>query len=140
MFFLLRVAFWLSVVVIFLPSAPASKTDPARPQIGAVEALGAAQAAVEDARGFCSRRPDACVTGSQALHTFGQKAQNGARILYEFLSDRFAEAPAATPRKDREETGSITRPGRHTLTAEDSLPGWRGPEARPVPLPPRRPS
>ena len=140
MFFLLRVAFWLSVVVIFLPSAPTSKTDPARPQVGAVEALGAAQAAVEDARGFCARRPDACETGSQALHAFGQKAQHGAKILYEFLSDRFAEAPAATPRKDREETGSIERPGRHTLTAEDALPAWRGPEPRPVPLPPRRPS
>ena len=138
MFFLLRVAFWLSVVVILLPSGPTSRTDAGRPQIGAVEALGAAQAAVNDARGFCTRRPDACETGSQAFHTFGQKAQNGAKILYEFLSDRFAEAPAA--RKDREETGSIARPGRHTLTAEDTLPGWHGPEARPVPLPPRRPS
>lgn len=137
MFFLLRVAFWLSVVVILLPSAPTSNQG--RPQVGAVEALGAAQAAVEDARGFCSRRPDACETGSQAFHTFGQKAQHGAKILYEFLSDRFAEAPAA-PRKDREETGSIARPGRHTLSAEDALPGWRGPESRPVPLPPRRPS
>jgi hypothetical protein len=139
MFFLLRVAFWLSVVVIFLPSAPTSRTEGGRPQIGAVEALGAAQAAVEDARGFCARRPDACETGSQAIHAFGQKAQHGAKILYEFLSDRFAEAPA-TARKDREETGSTARPGRHTLTAEDVLPGWRGPEARPVPLPPRRPS
>ena len=139
MFFLLRVAFWLSVVVILLPSAPTSRTDPGRPQIGAVEALGAAQAAVEDARGFCSRRPDACETGSQAFHAFGQKAQQGAKILYEFLSDRFAEAPA-TPRKDREETGSIVRPGRHTLTAEDARPGWRAPESRAIPLPPRRPS
>jgi hypothetical protein len=140
MFFLLRVAFWLSVVVILLPSSPTSRTDPGRPQVGAVEALGAAQAAVNDARGFCSRRPDACETGSQAFHTFGQKAQHSAKILYEFLSNRFAEAPTAAPRKDREETGSIARPGRHTLTAEDALPSWHGPEARPVPLPPRRPS
>ena len=140
MFFLLRVAFWLSVVVIFLPSAPTGRSESGRPQVGAVEALGAAQAAVEDARGFCARRPDACETGSQAFQAFGQKAQHGAKILYEFLSDRFAEAPAATPRKDREETGSIARPGRHTLTAEDALPAWRDPEPRPVPLPPRRPS
>jgi hypothetical protein len=139
MFFLLRVAFWLSVVMIFLPSAPTSKTDPARPQIGAAEALGAAQAAVEDARGFCARRPDACETGSQAFHAFGQKALQSTKLFYEFLSDRFAEAPA-TPHKDREETGSIARPGRHTLTAEDTLPAWRGPEPHPVPLPPRRPS
>ncbi|HLL29081.1 MAG TPA: DUF5330 domain-containing protein [Xanthobacteraceae bacterium] len=140
MFFLLRVAFWLSIVVLLLPAAPGSKDDPNRPQVGAIEALGAAKAAVEDARGFCSRQPDACVTGSQAFHTFGQKAQNGAKILYEFLTDRFADAPATAARKDKEETGSIARPGRHTLTQEDTVPAWRGPEARPVPLPARRPS
>jgi len=139
MFFLLRVAFWLSVVIILLPAAP-GRNESGRPPIGAVEALGAAQAAVEDARGFCSRRPDACETGAQAFHAFGQKAQYGTKMLYEFLSDRFADAPAATPRKDKEETGSILRPGRHTLTAEDAAPAWRGPEAQPVPLPPRRPS
>ena len=140
MFFLLRVAFWLSIVVILLPAAPVSKTESARPAIGAAEALGAARAAVDDARGFCDRQPDACVAGSQAFHAFGQKAQQGAKLLYEFLSDRFAETPAATSRKDREETGSITRPGRHTLTSEDTEPAWRAHETRPVPLPPRRPS
>lgn len=136
MFFLLRVAFWLSIVVILLPSAPTSKNEGGRP-INAVEAIGAAHAAVKDARGFCVREPEACETGSQALHAFGQKAQQGAKLLYEFLSDRFADAPAS--RKEREETGSVTRPGRHTLTAEDALPGWRGRESH-IPLPPRRPS
>jgi Family of unknown function (DUF5330) len=137
MFFLLRVAFWLSIVVILLPSGTTSRNESGRTPVGAAEALGAAQAAVEDARGFCGRRPDACEAGSQAFHAFGQKAQNGARLLYEFLSDRFADAPA---RKEREETGSVARPGRHTLTAEDAAPAWRGPESRPIPLPPRRPS
>jgi len=137
MFFLLRVAFWLSIVVILLPS---SKNDGGRPQISTAETLGAAQAAIEDARGFCTRRPDACEVGSQAFHTFGQKAQHGAKILYEFLSDRFADAPATAARRDREETGSILRPGRHTLTAEDAAPAWRAPDSHPVPLPHRRPS
>jgi hypothetical protein len=140
MFFLLRVAFWLSVVVILLPSAPTSRDDPGRPQLSAAEAIGAAQAAVDDARGFCGRRPEACDTGAQAFQAFGQKAQHGAKLLYEFLSDRFADAPTATARKDKEETGSILRPGRHTLTAADMEPAWRGPASRSAPLPPRRPS
>jgi Family of unknown function (DUF5330) len=139
MFFLLRIAFWLSVVIFLLPSATTSKKEGGRMPIGAAEALGAAQAAVDDARGFCMRRPEACETGSQALHTFGQKAQQGAKLLYEFLSDRFADTPASNPLKERDATGSVPRPGRHTLSAEDAQPGWRGPEAR-VPLPPRRPS
>jgi len=134
MFFLLRVAFWLSIVVILLPSS--SKNENGRPPINATEAIGAAQAAVKDARGFCMREPEACETGSQALHTFGQKAQQGAKLLYEFLSDRFADTPAS--RKEREATGSVA-PGRHTLTVEDALPAWRGPDGH-IPLPPRRPS
>ena len=137
MFFLLRVAFWLSIVVILLPS---SKSDGGRPQVSTAETLGAAQAAIEDARGLCTRRPDACEVGSQAFHTFGQKAQHGAKILYAFLSDRFADAPATAARRDKEATGSIMHPGRHTLTAEDIAPAWRAPDSDPVPLPHRRPS
>ena len=135
MFFLLRVAFWLSIVIILLPSAPTSKNESGRSPINAAEAIGAAQAAVKDARGFCTREPEPSETGSQALHSFGQKAQQGAKLLYEFLSDRFAD----TPRKDREATGSVAHPGRHTLSTQDALPAWRGPESR-IPLPPRRPS
>jgi hypothetical protein len=107
--------------------------------VGAIEAFGAAQAAVEDASGFCSRQPDACEVGAQAFQTFGEKAQYGAKLLYEFLSSRFA-AKNDTPHST---TGSITperRPGQHTLKQEDMSPAWHGPEARPVPLPPRRPS
>ena len=137
MFFLLRIAFWLSIVIFFLPSLPTGTKESGRAPVGAAEAFGAAQAAVDDARGFCARRPEACETGSHALHTFGQKAQQGAKLLYEFLSDRFADAPVSNSRKDA--TGSVLRPGRHTLTAEDALPGWRAPENR-IPLPPRRPS
>jgi hypothetical protein len=138
MFFLLRVAFWLSIVVILLPSDPARKHDSAQAGISPLEALGAASAAVEDARGFCSRKPEACEVGSQALQSFGEKAQLGSKYLYEFLSDRFGE-----PHSDRI-TGTISeRPGRQTLTPSDLQPAWKTPapsEPRPVPLPPKRPA
>src|SRR2546430_454333 len=78
MMFLLRVAFWLSVVVILLPSgsqAPASGS-----QVGAGEAMSAASAAVSDMRQFCGRQPEACTVGSQAAVVFGQKAQAGAKM------------------------------------------------------------
>ncbi|HHY48499.1 MAG TPA: DUF5330 domain-containing protein, partial [Alphaproteobacteria bacterium] len=80
----MRVAFWLSIVVVLLPAGP--KTDPDAPAVSTFEAIGAAQAAIKDARGFCQREPEACAVGSQALQVFGQKAQNGARMLYELLS------------------------------------------------------
>jgi len=138
MFFLLRVAFWLSVVVVLLPSDPASKKDSTRVQVSPFEAIGAAQAAVQDARGFCARRPEACEIGSQAFHTFGQKAQHGTKMLYEFLADRFGEAPAA--HKAEGDVPNAERPGRHTLTPADTAPNWNNPESRPIPLPPRRPA
>ncbi len=137
MFFLLRVAFWLSIVVILLPSGSASRKDSAHAQVSPFEAIGAAQAAVEDARGFCARRPEACEIGSQAFQTFGQKAQHGTKMLYEFLADRFGDSAA---RKAEGDATNSDRPGRHTLTPADTSPNWNTPETRPVPLPPRRPA
>jgi hypothetical protein len=130
--FLLRLAFWLCIVVVLLPAPAPHKADPAQPQVGAMDALGVAVTAVQDARAFCERHPGACEVGSQALHSFGQKAQYGAKMLYEFLTDRFAD-------DTRTATGSIAQPGKHTLTPADLAPAWHGPEST-VPLPPRRPA
>jgi hypothetical protein len=126
--FLLKAAFWLSVVVILLP---ANEKRPA-PQIGATEAVSAAGAAVSDMRQFCSRQPDACAVGSQAATTFGQKAQAGAKMLYEFLSDRSGpnETGSVAGRTDRSTGGHAAQPSQHTLTPADLAPVWRGPEPR----------
>jgi hypothetical protein len=136
LYFLLRVTFWLSIVVILLPSDPARKADASRAQVSPLEALGAAQAAVQDASGFCERKPEACEIGSQALETFGQKAQYGSKFLYEFLSEHFGETPGS--RKAANEAGE--QPGRNTLTPADAAPAWSQPDHRRVPLPPRRPA
>jgi len=135
--FLLKVAFWLTIVVLLLPVD--TKQDQ-RARVSPLEALGAAQAAVEDASAFCTRKPEACEIGAQAFQTFGEKALQGAKLLYEFLAVRFtdkADVPA------RGATGSIKReprPGEHTLTPNDLEPAWNGPGAPPVPVPPRRPT
>jgi len=132
--FLLKAAFWLTIVVLFLPAGENAKSP--APQVGASEAIAAAGAAVADARQFCSRQPDVCVVGAQAASVLGQKAQNGAKMLYEFLSDRLAP----------NETGSIsadgadrTQPSQNTLTPADLTPVWRGPEPR-KDTPARRPA
>lgn len=135
MFFLLRVAFWLSIVVMLLPAGTDPKADPNAPQVSTFEAFGAASAALNDARGFCTREPEACNIGSQALHVFGQKAQNGAKMLYEFLSSS-AENTAARDQP----TGSTPQPGRNTLTEQDRVPAWLAPRNSSVPMPARRPA
>jgi hypothetical protein len=128
--FLIKAGLWLSIVVLLLPGDAAKQ----EPRVSPFDALGAAQAAVEDASSFCERKPDACEIGSQAFQSFGEKAQYGAKMLYEFLTARFAGENAAT--------GSIRtphRPGHHTLSPRDLEPAWSGPEQRSVPMPPRRP-
>jgi hypothetical protein len=124
MFFLLRMAFWLCVVCVLLPSG--SKTPSPEAKIDASEAVTLAGAAVSDVRGFCERQPDACVTGGKVAVAIGHKAEAGARTLYEFVS------------KLREKSASgekAARPGSEgTLTPADMAPGWHAP----VPLPPRR--
>ncbi|MCC6946891.1 MAG: DUF5330 domain-containing protein [Bradyrhizobiaceae bacterium] len=135
--FLFKVAFWLAIVILLLPVDTAKRDDAAR--VSPIEALGAAQAAVEDATAFCSRKPEACEVGAQAFQTFGEKALQGAKLLYEFLAARFTDTTDAS----RSATGSIkreSRPGEHTLTPQDLEPAWNEPGPRAVPVPPRRPS
>ena len=67
MVFLLRVAFWLSIVLVLLPSGDYQLKEQA-PRIGPADAVSAATAAVSDLSGFCDRQPDACAVGGQAAH------------------------------------------------------------------------
>src|SRR5215510_15977366 len=108
MFFLLRVAFWLGVVCILLPSGTKSTSPDA--QIDASEAVTLAGAAVSDMRGFCERQPDACITGGKVMTALGHKAEAGARTIYEFIT------------KLREKGSS--GPVQGTLTPGDLAPAW----------------
>jgi Family of unknown function (DUF5330) len=136
--FLLRVAFWLSVVVLLLPSAPSERAA-STPQIGTTEAVSAASAAVSDMRQFCTRQPEACAVGGQALVQFGRKAEAGARMLYEFLNERFGAEHTGTASvtgsvaahaPERPVAATAARPQQHTLTPADLAPAWRGPMPR----------
>jgi hypothetical protein len=131
--FFIKAALWLTIVVLLLPAEPTRQGQTA--QVSPLEALGAAQAAVEDAGGFCQRNPDACTIGTQAFQSFGEKAQYGAKLLYEFLASKFSDDATTA-------TGSIKtpqKPGRHTLSQSDLEPAWTGTEPAYVPLPPKRP-
>jgi hypothetical protein len=118
-------AFWLCVVLVLLPSAgsqPAPKS-----QVSAGEAFWAAKVAISDVQSFCERHREACNVGSQTAVALGQRAQVGAKMLYEFLSEQFGDESGAMST-----TGSVpfpaARPSQDTLLAEDRVPAWRGPQ------------
>ena len=153
MFFLVRMAFWLSVVLVLLPSGGSRQTAASSgSEIGAAAAVTAASATFSDMSNFCARQPEACAVGSQAAVAFGQRAQAGAKMVYDLISERAASRDGnprdSSPRDNGpRETGSIadktavsdkiTKPARDrtardkswhdTLTAADLAPTWRGP-------------
>ena len=96
MFFLLRMAFWLGLVLVLLPREKTPESNKL-PQVGASEAVSAATAAVSDMSQFCKRQPAACEVGGQAATVIGQRAQDGARKLYQIITDK----------KPADHTGSI---------------------------------
>jgi Family of unknown function (DUF5330) len=113
MFFLLRMVFWLGLVLVLLPREKAPESEKL-PQIGASEAVQAATAAVSDMRQFCTRQPAACEVGGQAATVIGHRAQDGARKLYKIITDQ--KAP--------DHTGSIGTAGdTASATAADHFPG-----------------
>ena len=147
MFFLLRVAFWLTIVLALLPSGGAQQS--AQAKVGPTEAVVAASAAVSDMSSFCDRQPEACVVGAQAAVAIGQRAQAGAKMVYDFISDHASHSG---------ETGSVNKPkagakarkcphgsrlpgSQSTLKDSDLEAVWQGPPARTenVPLPRKAP-
>jgi len=124
MFFLMRVTFWLTVALVLLPSL-GSQPSAKGPQLDATDAVVAAGAAVADMSNFCDRQAEACVAGAKTAAVIGHRAQTGAKMVYEFISDKVAH--------EKGETGSIDAKaiaGQHTLTASDMEPNWRAPETR----------
>jgi hypothetical protein len=152
--FLLRMTFWLGVIVVLLPrseSAPASNA-----QIGASDAMSAATATVGDMRQFCDRQPEACIVGSQAAVALEERAKAGAKRLYEMLNERLSPnendrvitvtsagnaKPVPLPTARPSQHGSQTRSrnasqnppqktSQNTLTPADLAPAWQGPPPR----------
>jgi Family of unknown function (DUF5330) len=130
MFFLLRMAFWVSVVLVLLPSGGSQQRTANAPSsdLGAVEAVSAASATVSDMRQFCARQPEACAIGSQAAVAIGQRAQAGAKMVYDFISERAAprETGSVTARQTRSQVAPAAK-SQDTLTAADLVPAWHGP-------------
>lgn len=138
MFFLVRMTFWLGLVLVLLPFGSTQHNSPGN-EVSASEAISAASATVGDLRGFCGRQPDACSVGSQVASAIGYRAQAGAKILYEALSEAMAPRETGsvgtgvsknTVGKSAAEKSAAEHPSQSTLTPADMAPAWRGPPAR----------
>jgi hypothetical protein len=125
MFFLLRMAFWLGLVLVLLPREKTPESEKL-PQLGASEAVSAASAAVSDMSQFCKRQPAACEVGGQAATVIGQRAQAGARKLYQIITDKRASDHTGSVGGVEEAGASLAAAApRDTLTPDDLMAEWR---------------
>lgn len=107
MSFILRSAFWLTVLAFLLPAANDDATariaggytaaslgtppEPAAPEMGAGEALTMAARSAQDVMGFCSRNPDICARSHDILgHVMRQTTHYGGMALV-WLTDKAKE-------------------------------------------------
>jgi hypothetical protein len=138
MFFLLRLTFWIGLVLVLLPRDKVPEQDKTS-QINASEAVSAATAAISDMGQFCKRQPAACEVGGQAASVIGQRAQGGARKIYQIITDKPDKADKSDKPEKRapDHTGSIggmesaraagPDVAHDTLTPDDMQIEWQGP-------------
>jgi hypothetical protein len=127
MFFLLRMAFWLGLVLVLLPRDKTPEADKG-PQIGASEAVSAASAAMSDMSQFCKRQPAACEVGGQAATVLGERAKDGAKKLYQIITDKKPDHTSSIAGESDNQDPTQARPD--TLTPDDLQVEWQ-----PLPTP-----
>ncbi len=95
---LIRKAMILGGILFALPTPPATQqvagaNAPLQPSTFAT--LSAAAETLADFKGFCERRPQACITGQYLAVTLEGKARYTAQLLYEWANPA-AAAPLQT--------------------------------------------
>jgi len=81
--FLIKMAFWFSLVLLLLPLGTGGT-----PTVNPIQAFFAAKEAVDDVAGICERKPDVCDVGRAAMETIGARARETARMAYDMLEER----------------------------------------------------
>ena len=125
MFFLLRMAFWLGLVLVLLPRDKTPESDK-QPTLGTSEAMSAAGAAVSDMSQFCTRQPAACEVGGHAATVIGERAKEGARKIYQIITDKKPDTTGSIPGEGEDQSDiAAIRPD--TLVPDDLATEWRAP-------------
>ena len=134
MWFLIRAAFWFSLVLVMLPIFDEDATDRLSKEKGVeiTDALGAAAGVISYASDLCAQKPEVCVKGAETFSTLGVRAREGARVAYTYLDTQFADE-AAVKAADAVKTGTVaSAPASDGATDAGGLPDI---DAIPIPAP-----
>ena len=120
--FFIRLAFWLGLVVLLLPSDERQQR----------RLYAAAVATIERATTFCDRNPKVCEASGDLWAMFLKKAEFGARVAIDIAGSGGRASDDATS-LPTQPTSARIRPEprndptvRGTLRPADLAPAWRG--------------
>ena len=119
--FLFRLAFWIGLAILLLPSDERQQE----------RLYATAVATVERATTFCDRNPKVCAAGGEMWSMFLKKAEFGVRMAINVAGSggRASDDAASTPQPTaamRPEPRPSPAATRGTLTPSDLTPAWRG--------------
>lgn len=138
MWFLIRGAFWFSLVLVMLPIFDQDATDRLanEPGVELTDALGAASGIISYATDLCAQKPDVCVKSAETFSTLGSRAREGARVAYTYLDAQFADE-TATKAADAVKTGTVTvkTSGKTPGKTSDKTAGLPDIDTIPIPVP-----
>jgi len=118
--FFIKLAFWLGVIVLLLPSDAQQQA----------RLYGTATAAVERASTFCDRNAKTCATAADVWATFLKKAEFGARLVGDLMSSAGRQgADVLQSGPQNMSTGGRTEP-HGNLSPTDMQPAWRSSAGR----------
>lgn len=101
--FLIKVGFWLGLVLVLLPR-PEGHSQQTADTVGPLQVLHTATQVASDFAGICDRKPDVCKSAGEIVHTIAIRAREGAVIAYETLANASGEPDDADLK-----TGSIVK-------------------------------
>jgi hypothetical protein len=120
--FLIRVTFWLALIVLLLPTDKSAQE----------RLYAAASETAQRVATFCDRNARVCARSGEYWAVFKQKLDFGAKLAYEIASERLMgkPAPAVDPVSTSAAPPAKVERAKGTLTPADTQPEWRGKPAK----------
>lgn len=115
MMFILRSLFWITLVLVLLPSEPRPEQRSANVKetvktISTTQALNAAQDTFSDLSGFCGRNAHVCDASGTAIDMLQRKAKYAVRMVYQWAQYRPDQNEPLTPRQSADLSKKQTKP------------------------------
>lgn len=135
--FLVKGAFWFSVVLLSLPLLHGSESEMGLPaaDIEFGQTFQALGTAIADIRAICERHPDVCETGGETLTALGLQARDGAELAYQYLDAALGEEAATELGESSATDRRVTDPRVTGTVADPALEETPAPADTASPLP-----